>query len=265
MDQSSEERTPSKQAPPERREESSPGQGDAEVHAPSTPRQKPAATPKKKKERELIQKVRARSDFVYTWPLVVLGFAYPLVVRIAGVNSAAWIYLATLAMVFVCGFADWNRFVSLIMALLAGLSWVCIAYMNSQGATLFVKISEFFTGLAMTNLEIPAGIFALFLLACISATEFESWLNRRWMFRPNVISRIEVSGGETPIAQGQNVPEFLFPDLWEAILGFGAGTIIVTGADGKKHNIENVLFLWFRKQKIRRICHTQQVVVRKEI
>jgi len=227
--------------------------------------QAPAPVPRVKKQKDIEARVKGRSDLYYTWPLILVGFMYPLILAATSQQAATWTWIVTLTVVILTCASDWNRIVTLIMILITAFCWVGIVYLNSTGVTIFKSVYNFFAEIEQPDLTPVAAIMALLCLICFISAEIQSFLNNRWSFRPNVISRLELFEGEAPVVQGQNVPEFLYPDLWELLLGFGAGTIVITNNQShEQHRIKNVLFLWFRKRRIRRICHTQQVTVRSE-
>src|SRR5210317_2610479 len=66
--------------------------------APQPPKEKRKKIPKEKDEIRLC----AHSKFLYTWPLILVGFSVPLLNRIVGVNCGTWTWIITAIIVGTC-------------------------------------------------------------------------------------------------------------------------------------------------------------------
>ena len=239
---------------------------DQQPKAPATA-QPAAAKPKKIPKEEDELRLCAHSKFLYTWPLILVGFLLPLLNRMVGVNGGTWTWILAAIIVGTCVLADWNNLITLLIGLFAfAISMLVLVATKLWEIPFFVDFYQWLAGLPMPDMTIPAIILSSSLVGGLLITELQARVTERYRFKPNLISRLEWAGGEEILSDGKEYPQIYFPDMLEIILGFGAGTIKIKNSltyveekGGADRKIKNVPFLLFRRKKIIELCHVVKV------
>ena len=228
---------------------------------------------------------------LYVWPLIVAGFAFwpaaqpapaaaphaasapstaaPLPETHTGVNRPAaaspapavslrlerlgWAYVWIALIVVLALGVDLGRNQALVVMLLIAFVWVLgILLRDKYNFTLF---GDIYRWLAALNVQYDRGLgLSLSILLAVPYVCLLGWarLNDRWRITPNEFEHFSFGRSSESLGRGAKSIRSEFPDFFEAVLGFGAGTLIVSDANGMRElrRIPNIPLLPLVRAKL---------------
>jgi hypothetical protein len=233
----------------------------------------------------------AYPKLLYVWPLIVAGFAFwpvagpsksaaPLTAssspQIAQspattpgasqpaaslpVSSASlrlerlgWVYIWIALLVVLALGVDLGRNQALVLLLFIAFVWVLgILLRDKYQFTLFGDVYRWF-GAQNVQYDRSLGLCLSILLA-VPYVLVVAWarVNNHWRITPNEFEHYSFGRSSESLGRGAKSIKSEFPDFFEAVLGFGAGTLIVCDANGlhELRRIPNILFLPIVRKKI---------------
>jgi hypothetical protein len=237
---------------------------------------------------------------LYVWPLIVAGFAFwpaaeppqsaapstanssPEVAQAPGINPGAsqpavtlpvtsislrlerlgWAYIWIALLVVLALGVDLGRNQALVLLLLIAFVWVLgILLRDKYHFTLF---GDIYRWLAAQNVQYDRGLgLCLSILLGVPYVLVLVWarVNDRWRITPNEFEHYSFGRSSESLGRGAKAIRSEFPDFFEAVLGFGAGTLIVCDANGMRElrRISNVLLLPIVRKKLYRVLERTAV------
>ncbi|MEW6250614.1 MAG: hypothetical protein AB1716_08190 [Planctomycetota bacterium] len=221
---------------------------------------------------------------LFAWPLILAGFLlyYPLgkpakpvnvapVVatnQVSGTESAApaasrplstrlewlgWIYIWVALIVVLALGIDLGRNQSIVLVLVLALVWVTgILLRDKYHLPLLSDIYGWF-GRLDVQYDRSMGL-ALSIILLIPYLFMLIWarLNDRWRITHNEFEHYSLGRSTDSLGRGAKTIRAEFPDFFEFVLGFGAGTLIVYNASGTRElrRIPHVMLLPLVRRKL---------------
>jgi hypothetical protein len=206
--------------------------------------------------------VHSYSPFIFTWPLILLGYLfYPLV------NSgwmqpatAGWIYATAMILVLLTMGIDINRNATIFWLVFVLGSWFGIILLSERGFTLFGKIGHFMANLK-PNWSADMGLATSILMTIFYALVVgNAWLNDRWRFIAGEIEHWSFGRNDDSMGRGAKVISTSYPDFLELLLML-SGTVTIYNAQKTMvlARIPRVPLLPFRVKLINRLLESVQV------
>lgn len=212
--------------------------------------------------------VHAYSPFIFTWPLIVLGFLFwPLVGshpevgrHLMSAGTAGWIYIVTAVIVLLTMGIDINRNVTIFWIVLVFALFFGLTLAEQHGFHLLSRV-----GIALGSLK-PAynvhfGVAMSVLLSIFYAIVVgTAWLNDRWRFIAGEIEHYSFGRSDDSMGRGAKVISTSYPDVLELML-LMAGTITIYNAQKTivLARISRVPLLPLRVKLINRLLESVQV------
>jgi hypothetical protein len=233
----------------------------------------------------------AYPKLLYIWPLIVAGFAFwpvagapqsaapitanssPGVAQAPGTNPGAsqptvalpvtsfslrlerlgWAYIWIALLVVLALGVDLGRNQALVLLLFIAFVWVLgVLLRDKYQFTLFGDIYRWF-GAQNVQYDRSLGL-CLSILLGVPYVLVVVWarVNNHWRITPNEFEHYSFGRSSESLGRGAKSIKSEFPDFFEAVLGFGAGTLIVCDANGlhELRRIPNILFLPIVRKKI---------------
>lgn len=226
---------------------------------------------------------------LYIWPLIVAGFAFwplagpsqsagqlsagspPQVTQAPATSPGAtqpavtvvsdpvkmerlgWTYIWIALLVIMALGVDLGRNQALVLLLFVAFVWVLgILLRDKYHFTLFGDIYRWF-GAQNVQYDRSLGLCLSILLA-VPYVIVMLWarVNNHWRITPNEFEHYSFGRSSESLGRGAKSIKSEFPDFFEAVLGFGAGTLIVCDANGmhELRRIPNVMFLPIVRKRI---------------
>jgi hypothetical protein len=205
-------------------------------------------------------------QILYFWPSVVACFAAAAIQIMYGVEltSVAWMFLAVLLFNFVVLAHDFDQkqFVIFVLALvvLGLLTWVASLY----GFTAIRSIANWifsFRPAMSTDTYLLFGSAMLLLFAWGLITPLFSY----WKLEQNeFIHYSQPTGRDMSISRSQCSVYREVPDVFEYLLFFGGGSLVVRRGDQVLATIPHIPFLSFRMLAIEHLLAETRVVVERD-
>lgn len=194
------------------------------------------------------------STLIYLWPIMVAGILGNWALRLGWVGEPrmGWIWLTVILMVIICIGADLNRTKGFILALIVGLLWVIGVLLNAKYQ--IPVLSNIHAYLIAQNVQYQPGLAKVMSLAIaiiLVIVIFLAWLNGRYEITTMEITHRKIFETSDSLPRAAKRIKRDWRDITEAILGIGAGDVIVI--DSNKNvvmRIPNVPFLWFFRHDV---------------
>jgi hypothetical protein len=241
----------------------------------------------------------AHPKLLYAWPLILAGFLFwwpgnqpeaatpaanpPAATQLAGTNATtgqpaavpagpfshkleylAWAYIWIALIVVLALGIDLGRNYALVLVLFIAFVWVLgVLLRDRYHFTLFGDIYRWF---AERNVQYDRNLaLCLSILLLVPYLFMLIWarLNDRWRITHNEFEHHSLGRSSDSLGRGAKAIRSEFPDFFEAVLGLGAGTLIVYDASGSRElrRISNVVLLPIVRRKIERILERTAVTV----
>lgn len=206
-------------------------------------------------------------EIIYFWPTLLVSFSAALLQGALGVSdlSMGWLFVVVLGLnllVLVQDF-DQKQFVILLLALLVfGLgSWILQLYGIALLGTIAGWIFSFEPRVS-TDGYILMGTILLALMVWGLITPLFSY----WRLEQNeFVHYSQPIGKDMSIARIGCTVYKEIPDVFEAILSFGGGTLVIRRQDQILATIPHIPFLGLRMHAIEHMLSETRVVVEKEV
>ena len=194
------------------------------------------------------------STLIYLWPIMVAGILGNWALKLGWVSDArmGWIWLTVILVVIICIGADLNRTKGFILALIVGLLWVIGVLLNAKYQ--IPVLSNIHAYLLEQNVQYQPGLARVMSLAIaiiLVIVVFLAWLNGRYEITTMEITHRKIFETSDSLPRAAKRIKRDWRDITEAILGIGAGDVIVI--DSNKNvvmRIPNVPFLWFFRHDV---------------
>jgi hypothetical protein len=205
--------------------------------------------------------------FVFLWPSLVALWLCAFLQGIVGVDPTVvgWIAVCIIGfnlIVFVQDF-DQKQFAIMVLLLLAGLLLVWVV--NLYGFTFIKSIVQWALGFQpqmSTDAYVILGLVFFVLFAWAVITPLFSY----WRFEQNEFVHFsQPAGRDMSIARAGCTVYKEIPDVFECILGFGAGTLVVKKENQVLATIPHVPFLGWRMDAIEHLLSETRVIVEREV
>ena len=239
----------------------------------------------------------AHPKLLYAWPLILAGFLFwwpgqapetatpaaspPAAAQPAGTNATTgqpaavparpfsqqleylgWAYIWIALIVVLALGIDLGRNQALVLVLFIAFVWVLgLLLRDRYHFTLFGDIYRWF---AERNVQYDRNLaLSLSILLLIPYLFMLIWarLNDRWRITHNEFEHYSLGRSSDSLGRGAKAIRSEFPDFFEAVLGLGAGTLIVSDASGTRElrRIPNVVLLPIVRRKLDRILERTAV------
>lgn len=206
------------------------------------------------------------SSLLFLWPIMVVGILGNWALRLEwiGASRLGWIWLSTVLIVIVCIGADFNRTKAFILSLLVGLFLVAGALLNAKYQ--IPVLDRVYSYFVEQNVEFQPGLAKMMSLAVaiiLAIVVIVAWLNGRYEITTMEITHRRIFETSDSLPRAAKRIKRDWRDITEAILGIGAGDVIVI--DSNKTvvmRIPNVPFLWFFRHDV---DHVLEVLATTEV
>ena len=194
------------------------------------------------------------SSLIFLWPVMVVGILGNWALTLGWIqpNTLGWVWLGTILIVIICIGADFNRTKAFILSLIIGLLLVAGALINAKyQIPVLHKIYSYFVA---QNVQFQPGLGRMMSLAVaiiLVIVIFVAWLNGRYEITTMEITHRRIFETSDSLPRAAKRIKRDWRDITEAILGIGAGDVIVI--DSNKNvvmRIPNVPFLWFFRHDV---------------
>lgn len=206
--------------------------------------------------------VHSYSPFIFTWPLILLGYLfYPAVGQHwMSAEAAGWIYITALIIVLLTMGIDINRNVTIFWIVFVLGSWFGIILLHDRGITLFSSMGRFMAAMRPTwspDLGLATSILMTIFFGLVVGN---AWLNDRWRFIHGEIEHWSFGRNDDSMGRGAKVISTSYPDTLELLLML-SGTITIYNAQKTLvlARIPRVPLLPFRVNAINRLLEAVQV------
>jgi hypothetical protein len=175
-------------------------------------------------------------------------------------ETLGWIYLWVVVLVGIGVDVDRNMAIFWIV-LVALLIFLGLWLRDTRQFTLFGDIYRWFDNLDL-RYNRNAGL-ALSIVMLVPYLVMLLWarFNSRWRITHNEFEHYAFGKMDDSLGRGAKTIRTNFPDIFEFILGFGAGTLIVFNATGTRElrRIPHVMFLPMVRKRLNQILETTAV------
>lgn len=206
------------------------------------------------------------SSLLFLWPIMVVGILGNWALKLEWISASrlGWIWLGTILIVIVCIGADFNRTKAFILSLLVGLFLVAGALLNAKYQ--LPVLDRIYSYFVEQNVEFQPGFAKMMSLAVaiiLVIVVIVAWLNGRYEITTMEITHRRIFETSDSLPRAAKRIKRDWRDITEAILGIGAGDVIVI--DTNKNvvmRIPNVPFLWFFRHDV---DHVLEVLATTEV
>lgn len=206
--------------------------------------------------------VHSYAPFIFTWPLILLGFLfYPMVNHHwMSDNTAGWIYIITTLLVLLTMGIDINRNATIFWLVLITAIWLAVVLLQEHGYTFLGKIGAFIANLKPAWSADFGLAFSILLSFFFLLVVGNAWLNDRWRFVPGEIEHWSFGRNDDSMGRGAKVISTSYPDILEMVLLL-SGTITIYNAQKTMvlARINRVPLLPLRVKLINRLLESVQV------
>jgi hypothetical protein len=264
-------------------------EGPAAAAEPVRPAHGPAS-PAYPPQRKPVHQVAftAHRKLLYAWPLILAGILFwwpgkppevpaltmnlPAAAQPAGANAPTgqpaavparpysakleylgWVYIWIAIIVVLALGIDLGRNQAFVLTLFVAFVWVLgVLLRDRYHFTLFGDIYRWFADL---NVQYDRSLaLSLSVILLIPYVFMLIWarLNDHWRITHNEFEHYSMGRSSDSLGRGAKAIRAEFPDFFEAVLGFGAGTLIVYDASGARElrRIPNVVLLPVVRRKL---------------
>ncbi len=206
------------------------------------------------------------SSLIFLWPVMLVGILGNWALTLGWIqsNTLGWTWLGTVLVVIICIGADFNRTKAFILTLIIGLFLVAGALINAKYQ--IPVLHKIYAYLVAQNVEYQPGLGRMMSLAVaiiLVIVVFVAWLNGRYEITTMEITHRRIFETSDSLPRAAKRIKRDWRDITEAILGIGAGDVIVI--DTNKNvvmRIPNVPFLWFFRHDV---DHVLEVLATTEV
>lgn len=206
--------------------------------------------------------VHSYSPFIFTWPLILLGYLfYPAVgQQWMSAEMAGWIYVTALIIVLLTMGIDINRNVTIFWIVFVMGSWFGIILLNQKGIRLFSSMGQFMAHLKPTWSPDMGLAMSILMTIFYGLVVGNAWLNDRWRFIHGEIEHWAFGRNDDSMGRGAKVISTSYPDTLELLLLL-SGTITIYNAQKTivLARIPRVPLLPFRVKAINRLLEAVPV------
>ena len=199
--------------------------------------------------------------FLFSWPLMAMGFIlWPLAGR-ADPEILAWIWGGTLLIVLVTVGFDLNRNYTIFWLVLIGGVWAAIAWLRDvKEVVVFSRIYDFFANLDPVYPRNLGMILSIVMAVLFLIMWIWTRLNCRWRITHNEFEHYQFGRMDDSLARGAKRIRTSYPDFFELLLCL-AGDLVIFDSTGRRElrRIPHVPMLPMVKTKINRIMETTAV------
>lgn len=206
------------------------------------------------------------STLMFLWPIMVVGIVGDWALKLDWISSGrlGWIWLCTVLIVMICIGADINRTKAFIASLIVGLILVGGGLLNAKYQ--IPVLHNLYSYLVEQNVAFQPGlarVMSLVVAIILVIVVIVAWLNGRYEITTMEITHRRIFETSDSLPRAAKRIKRDWRDITEAILGIGAGDVIVI--DSNKNvvmRIPNVPFLWFFRHDV---DHVLEVLATTEV
>jgi len=214
--------------------------------------------------REVIH-IASFPEIVYFWPLVLISF-FCAFLQGVGVSpvTAGWIFTIVLAFNFIVLIQNFDQkqfaiLVLVIVALMLGI-WIVNLYGFSFFKSFAAWLLAFAPALSTDAYLLIGGLMLIFFLWGLTTPLFDYWKFEQNEF----VHFTQPVGRDMSIARIGCTIYKEYPDIFETILTFGGGSLIIRRNNEILANIRNVPFLGLRMKALEQMLSETRVTVAQE-
>ena len=212
--------------------------------------------------------LRSYWKFVFTWPIIVLGYLFFFFDKWGWASPEAlfWVWGILLIIVLVTIGVDLGRNMTVFWIVLITLFWVSIMYLKQVlGWTVFTSIHHYITSLG-DKYPAKGALFISIVLTVIYLVMLV-WvrLNQTWKFTNNEFEHFQFGRSDDSLSRGTKKVKVIYNDFFEFLLCL-SGTIIISNSTGSRdlRVIENVPLAPLHWRKINRMLESTAVTATTE-